>query len=403
MECRLSLAQLWTSITSEYRPPPKLSLSQWADTYGYLSAESSSQSGKWNTWPYQRAIMDALTDPEVEVITLMKSSRIGYTKMLNMAVGYHIHQDPCSLLVVQPTVEDGSGYSKEEIDPMLRDMPVLDGLVSDPRTRDSSNTIMTKAYPGGVLHIVGANSARGFRRITVRKVFFDEVDGYPPSAGTEGDQLGLGKKRAEDAWNRQFIIGSTPTVKGFSKVERSYEQSDRRQFHVPCPHCKEKQVLEFKNLRWPKGEPKKAHFVCIHCEQEIGESSKYWMLENGEWVARDEFEGHAGFHLWAAYSLQPNATWGQIAVDFLEAKDDPLSLQVFVNTTFAETFEEQGTEVDEHELFKRRESYQQVPKEVLFLTCGVDVQADRLCRKPSSQVSLKPWYIPRGLDIGPPQ
>ncbi len=254
--------------------------------------------------------MDVLTDPEVEIITLMKSSRIGYTKMLNMAVGYHIHQDPCSLLVVQPTVEDGGGYSKEEIAPMLRDTLVLDGLVSDPRTRDSSNTIMTKAYPGGVLHIVGANSARGFRRITVRKVFFDEVDGYPPSAGTEGDQLSLGKKRAEDAWNRQFIIGSTPTIKGFSKVEKSYEQSDRRQFYVPCPHCNEKQILEFKNLRWPKGEPKKAQFVCIHCNEDIDESNKYWMLENGQWVAREVFDGHAGFHLWAAYSLQPNATWG---------------------------------------------------------------------------------------------
>jgi phage terminase large subunit GpA-like protein len=36
-------------------------------------------------------------------------------------------QDPCPILVVQPTVEDAKGYSKEEIAPMLRDCEVLAG------------------------------------------------------------------------------------------------------------------------------------------------------------------------------------------------------------------------------------------------------------------------------------
>ncbi len=317
----------------------------------------------------------------------MKCSRIGYTKLINHVIGFHIEHDPCSLLVVQPTVEDGAGYSKEEIAPMLRDTPCLDKLVSDPRSRDSSNTIMTKAYPGGVLHVVGANSPRGFRRITVRKVLFDEVDGYPASAGTEGDQIKLGEKRAEDAWNRQFIIGSTPTIKGFSKVERSFESSDKRFYHVPCPHCKKKQKLEFKNLIWPKGEPKKAHFVCTHCNKDIDESKKYWMLEHGEWIAEKPFDGHAGFHIWAAYSLQPNASWGQIATDFLEAKDDPLTLQVFVNTSLAETFEQASIDVDEDSLYARRENYEKLPDKNLVITCGVDVQADRL------ELEAKGWGI----------
>ena len=71
----LKTLKLWT-------PPPKLSLSEWADQYAYLSPESSAQPGKWQTIPYQKGIMDALTDPRVEKVTFMKSARVGYTKIL---------------------------------------------------------------------------------------------------------------------------------------------------------------------------------------------------------------------------------------------------------------------------------------------------------------------------------
>ena len=180
-----------------FRPPKKLSLSEWADEYAYLSAESSAEGGRWRTQPYQIGIKDAITDPSIEQVTVMKSARVGYSKILNHVIGYHIHQDPCPMMIVQPTIEDATGYSKEEISPMLRDTPCLQGLVSDPKSKDGENTLLQKKFPGGTLGLVGANSARGFRRVSRRIVLFDEVDGYPPSAGTEGDQIKLGIRRAE--------------------------------------------------------------------------------------------------------------------------------------------------------------------------------------------------------------
>jgi phage terminase large subunit GpA-like protein len=151
---------------------------------------------------------------------------VGYTKIINHSVAYHIVHDPCPQMVVQPTVDDAEGYSKEEIAPMLRDTPALVGLVSDPKTRSTNNTITRKIYPGGYLVLVGANSARGFRRITVRIVYFDEVDAYPPSAGSEGDQIKLGSRRTETFWNRKIIIGGTPTIKNFSRIEKHFHLSE---------------------------------------------------------------------------------------------------------------------------------------------------------------------------------
>ena len=136
--------------------------------------------------------MDAISDPGVEQVTVMKSARVGYTKILDATVGYYMHMDPCPIMVVQPTVEDAEGYSKEELAPMLRDCRALAELMPDPSSRDSNNTILHKIFPGGSLSVVGANSGRGFRRVSRKVVLFDEVDGYPPSAGTEGDQIKLG-------------------------------------------------------------------------------------------------------------------------------------------------------------------------------------------------------------------
>jgi terminase, large subunit len=225
-----NLLRLERAAYKAFKPPEKLTLSEWADRYAFLSAESSAEGGRWHTLPYQKGIMDAITDPRVEQVTVMKSARVGYSKILNHTIAFHVHQDPCPIMLVQPTIEDAQGYSKEEIAPMLRDTPCLKGLVSESKAKDGANTILQKQFPGGTLSMVGANSPRGFRRVSRRVVLFDEVDGYPASAGAEGDQIKLGIRRTEYYWNRTIVAGSTPTVKDFSRVERMFLQTDQRRY-----------------------------------------------------------------------------------------------------------------------------------------------------------------------------
>lgn len=383
-----NLDQLIAETFRAWAPPPKLSLSEWADQYAYLSAESSAEAGKWHTLPYQKGIMDAFTDPTIEQISVMKSARVGYTKILNNIIGYHIHYDPCPIMLVQPTIEDAEGYSKEEIAPMLRDTPVLRGLVADARSRDSNNTIVQKNFPGGTLSLVGANSPRGFRRVSRRVVLFDEVDGYPPSAGAEGDQIKLGIKRSEFYWNRKIASGSTPTVTEQSRIEKMFMESDQRRYFVPCPHCGEKQFLKWGGkdepygIKWPEGDPMSAYYVCEKNGCIIDHSHKKTMIENGEWRATADGNGkHAGFHIWAAYSFSPNATWGHLATEFLDSKDDPLKLKTFVNTALGETWEEEySARLDAEGIGDRAENYDMltVPKGALLLTAGIDVQDNRI-------------------------
>lgn len=364
------------------KPPKKMTLSEWADEYFYLSAESSAEAGRWHTLPYQKGIMDAITDSAIEQISVMKSARVGYTKIMNAAIGYFIHQDPCSIMVVQPSIEDAQGYSKEEIAPMLRDVPVLRGLVSDSKTKDGDNNILQKNFPGGTLGMIGAHSGRGFRRVSRRVVIFDEVDGFPAGgAGDEGDQIKLGIKRTEYFWNRKILAGSTGLLKDHSRIERLFLAGDQRRYFVPCPQCGHFQYLKWKNMHWPEGEPQNAYFVCEENGCVIEHRDKRPMIEKGEWRGTAPFDGkHASFHIWAAYSFSPNASWGQIAKEFLESKHDPDLLKTFVNLLLGETWEEEySAKLGAGELEQRAELYESntAPAGVLVCTAGVDVQDNR--------------------------
>ena len=374
--------QLRGVILKLWKPPPRLSLSEWADRYAVLSAESSAEAGRWKTLAYQKGVMDAFTDPKVEMVVWMKSARVGATKIFNHLVAYHMHQDPCPVMVVQPTVEDAEGYSKDEIAPMCRDTPVLRDLVSDPKAKDASNTILAKQFPGGVLGMVGANSARGFRRVSRRVVLFDEVDGYPASTN-EGDQIKLGIRRSEYYWNRKIGIASTPTVKGLSRIETWFERTDQRRYYVPCPFCERMQYLRWPQIKWEKNRPETAAYECEECKELIPHSKKRWMVDRGEWrpTQPSESPGYVGFHLWAGYSYSPNATWEQLVREFLEVKSNPEQLRTFVNVVLGETWEENySSKVNAEGLMERVEQYERgvVPDGVLCLTAGVDVQDNRL-------------------------
>ena len=380
-----NLLLLEKTAFNSFKPPEKLSLSDWADQYAYLSTESSAEGGRWRTLPYQKGIMDAITDPDIEQVTVMKSARVGYTKILNHIIAYHIHQDSCPIMVVQPTIEDATGYSKEEVAPMLRDTPCLQGLVSDPKAKDGSNTLLQKNFPGGTLSLVGANSPRGFRRVSRRVVLFDEVDGYPlGGAGTEGDQIKLGIRRTEYYWNRKIVSGSTPTIKDFSRIERMFLQTNQMRYYCPCPECGHMQYLRWSQFTWQNDDPDTVKYKCESCNHLIPDTKKRYMVERGEWRATAPGKSkHVGFHIWAAYSYSPNASWPNLVEEFLESKDDPEQLKTWINTILGETWEDQyQAKVGADALMIRaaEAKYERAkpPKEVLFLTAGIDTQDDRL-------------------------
>lgn len=328
-----------------------------------------------------------MCDPAVRESVLMKSAQVGGTEAVNNIIGYHIDQDPAPMLLLQPTLEMAEAWSKDRLAPMIRDTSALADKIADPKARDSGNTLLHKRFAGGHLTIVGANSPAGLASRPIRVLLCDEVDRFPSSAGTEGDPVDLARRRTATFRNRKVLMISTPTVKGSSRIESAFEQSDQRYYFVPCPHCEAMQRLVWAQVHWPQDRPEEAAYVCQHCGAEIDEAQKSRMLAAGEWRSSQPFNGIAGFHISELYS--PWTSWAEMARAFLRAKPFPETLQTWINTALGETWEDSGEKLESVGLMARRESYtaQSIPAGVRLLTAGTDVQDDRL------EVFLYGWGV----------
>mgnify|MGYP006425790175 CR=1 FL=1 len=379
------------------RPDPDLTVSSWADRHRMLSQRASAEPGLYRTdrTPYMRAIMDALSpQSQAQRVVFMKSAQVGATEAGLNWLGFIIHHAPGPALLVMPTVETAKRNSRQRIDPMIEDTPALREKILPARARDSGNTVLSKDFPGGVLVMTGANSAVGLRSMPARYLMLDEVDGYPASVDEEGDPISIAEARARTyAHRRKVLIVSTPTVAGVSRVEQEWEKSDQRRYMVPCPECGGMQWLQFQRLNWAEDRPDDAHYVCEHCDARIEERHKTWMLANGEWTATsDHGDGETvGFHINGLYSPVGWLSWSEIARQWLAATTDD-ARRVFTNTILGETWRERGDAPDWARIYERRETWPdaRVPAGALFLTAGVDLQADRL------EISV--WAWGRGLE-----
>jgi phage terminase large subunit GpA-like protein len=362
-----------------WRPASKLPLSEWADRYRILSSESSAESGQWITAkaPYERGIMDAISDPLIPRVVVQKASQMGVTDcaILN-AIGYYMDQDPCPILCVQPTIELAEAFSTDRLAPMLRDSPRLRGLVADPRSKDSSNTLRRKSFKGGFIALGGANSAASLSGRPIRVLLLDEADRYPPSAGSEGNPLQLAVARTSAFWNRKIVIVSSPSMKGVSHIEREMAESTCEHWYLPCPSCAFTQTLSWDRIRFSD-----ATHRCLECKEH---APKYrWLAGKGRWRAHRPLDERGnkvltrGFYLSGLYN--PWVEWAILITEFVRAArtlddGDIEPLKAFRNTRLGELFEDRGERIEIDLYRERREIFaSEIPDGVLVLTCGVDV------------------------------
>jgi phage terminase large subunit GpA-like protein len=258
-------------------------------------------------------------------------------------------------------------------------------------------------YPGGHLTLAGANSAAGLSMRPIRVVLLDEVSRYPASAGTEGDPVTLAVKRTTTFWNRKIVMVSSPALEGSCRITAAYEETDQREYHLACPHCGEKQVLDWSRVEWKKEEdvsprrhlPDTAHYHCLDCGKPWTDAQRWAALPHGEWIAKDPSRiNRPGFRISQLYS--PWKRMGELAREYLESRGNMEREKAFHNTVLALPYRVSGITADADRLHERRENYRRgtVPERALVLTAGVDVQTDRLeCEVVGWGRGLESWSI----------
>lgn len=379
---------LWRKALQALRPPEKKPLSEWIEGNMDIPREVSATPGRVRLWSFQRGIADAISDPEIERVTVRKPVRVGYSTLLTgMMLSYAVNE-PSPILMVLPTDDDCRDYVVSDLEPIAEATKATKGKLSAGADPNGRSTLTHRRFPGGFLKVKAGRSPRNLRRHNARILAIDEEDGFEPLE--EGDPVELAIKRTFSYADRKIVRGSTPKGGATSSIIAAYEDSDQRVFRIGCPYCTHRFQPLWGHLKWPEGRPEEAELECPACEGRIPERLKAQLVEEGDWFARrPEVVGHAGFHLNVLVSLLPNAKWAMLAKEWLAAKDDPAKLRPFVETYLAERWDEGADLVDHEELYKDRVEIGLgghdedglvlgCPEDVLLLTCGVDVQGDRL-------------------------
>ena len=331
-------------LRSLFRPEPQTAV-EWADANYYLPKESAYQEGRWETLPFQRAIMNAMGSDYIREVNVVKSARVGYSKMLLGVYAYFIEHKQRNTLIWLPTDGDAENFMKTHVEPTIRDIPLLLALAPWYGKKHRDNTLTMKRFSNGRgFWCLGGKAAKNYREKSVDVAGYDELAAFDEDIEQEGSPTFLGDKRIEGSVWPKSIRGSTPKVRGTCQIERAASESPHfMRFHVACPHCGEEQYLKFGDketsfgLKWTPDDPSSVFYLCEHnaCvirQQELDftdaryicEKTGIWTRDGILWFSSsgEEIEppDSVTFHIWTAYS--PFTTWVQIVKDWMKTKGD---------------------------------------------------------------------------------
>lgn len=383
------IADLRRRFARSITPPDDLTVDQWADRYRILPRSSSAEGGPWRTdrFPFLREIMVDLSPSSwTEEIWIMKGAQLGFTEAALNYIFYSIDHSPAPMMYVQPTIDAVKEFAEQRFVSSMEECPTVKGKIVSESKSKTRNRILLKRFPGGILFLAGANSAPTLRSKPIERLIFDEPEGYPADLAGEGSPIELGIARLRNFPHRKILGLSTPGIRETSVIEPRFQQGDQRYYLVPCPHC-----MKLQRIDWPKIkydlvednplEPFNVRLVCEFCREEIYEHHKTWMLEHGKWVPLFTGRRIHSYFISSLYSPLGFYSWERAAQEWCRATHlrDRNLLKVFINTVLGETWTESNKTPETIGLTARREHYAApVPAGVLVLTCGVDVQEDRI-------------------------
>jgi phage terminase large subunit GpA-like protein len=302
-------------------PPPPPDITRWCEE-NIVFDERSPLPGPFQiaSFPFLREIHDVLS-PEhpCREVTIRGSAQWGKTvSIIQPTLGAWHEYTPLDSLVVHPTQSAATEWVRNKWLPMRRQAPGLREIFGDGRSGDNVDATFNQetVARNGSLKVASAGSPADLTGTTRRLVIMDDVSKYEMT--DMGDPEALAKSRADGFEDAKILRVSTSMIDGTCRISRSYMRSDRRLYHVPCPHCGDMAPLTWENLK-KNIDPERLHAACFTCDAcggVIEHHHKRAMVAAGQWVAHNPAGDHPGFHLWRAYV--PQRDWASIAVEYAQ-------------------------------------------------------------------------------------
>ncbi len=410
-----------TSLTEDVE---HLRPSDFNEQYRYLPNSVTSIPGfiRYDVTPFMREIVDCFdVDSPVREVSLKKGVQIGYSTVIESgALYFMVHVRVLPLMYITSDKEMATARIENNFLPMLQQS----GFGHILRSSDEGNlrkTGKTKDHlqfeGGGYLVPYGAQNANKMASFSIAVMFKDEIDKWPEFIGKEGDPDELTDHRCSGFWERRKIFrGSTPLIKGTSKIEAAYLRGDQRKYLVACKKCNHFQELRWESVdketgivggfQWELEDGSLILESVCYCCQKCGEQhyeydKELLFSESGgahwEPTAKPKEPNIRSYHLPALYSPIGMQPWYKCVSSYLKGFDTETQkvtnigkYQIFYNNILAEPFEIRGAYVRFTSVSAHRRaiySFGEIPNEyatkysgspILFLTCQVDVHKNNL-------------------------
>lgn len=346
---------------SLYRPTPKRTVVQWAEEFLRLSGRYTEQPGPFSTAvrPYTREPLEAWKDPAAHEVILCWGSQTAKTTTLKAGLAWMICEDPSPSLWLMPSEQVARSFVRTRWLPFLEDSPVIQAEFP---TNRHLLTLLEQHFRRCTINFIGSNSPANLASRPVRILVADEVDKFADETDEEADALDLALQRLKAFSSSKAFLTSTPTVEG-GRIWQQFLRGDQRRFYVPCPHCREFIKLLWEQVKWDQDArmpdrrwdlqrvAASARYECQACGGSITNAQKVAALRLGEWRPENPgaMPGVRSYHLSSLYAPDRKCTWGNLAVQFLEAKVGSVGLRGFVNGVLAEPWKDQLGVIDDFE------------------------------------------------------
>lgn len=411
------------AIAQAMTPDPELHLDQWSEQHVVIP-KGSAFAGPYRLahTPMARRILQCLSPSHhaTRVVVRGASQMLKTQVAVNAILGW-IDGAPANILTLEPTDKLAKRLSARVAKAIDACSPVR-AKVAKPRSRDARNTIDTKEFDGGAVHIVTAGAAANLAEIPARYVIGDEIDRMDVSVNEEGDPIALAEARTTtyEGISKTYLV-SSPTIVGASKIDAEFARGTQETYHVPCPRCGHLHALEQDNFHYDYDEASdrvaSAWFACPDCGGLIEEHHKPTMLADqamggqARWVAASDGDGETvSFHINAFYAPLGSISWRRLARQHAHAerraqRGDTSARQVYYNTRLALSYDNATSTTTVDKLMARREPLpaRVIPDAALVLTMAVDTQPDRLeCHIRAWGPGMESWPIDTIILVGDP-
>lgn len=407
-----------------FLPPERMTVAQHAAKKRWLNNQGGGFVGRWShdEAPYLVEPMEALTSDDHLTVAVAGPGRSGKTAIAENWIGYAVDVDPADTLWYEPTDDVVEAYVKSVINDMIVDHPHLRQNLG-PLPIDRS--IHFKRFVTG-MHIEFLPMAENnLRNKSAPRLVLDEIDAAPDSLGDVYGQADL-RRQTFGRGSTVLAISHPDQALGLEParwtrgIMRLYAQSTRCTWWWPCPECGDYSspnptAARVMALHYPEDAPldeirDAAALLCPSCGGLIADRHRRAMNLHGKWAGLGQvvlpdgtIEGErrrndiAGYWIVGAMSPFIIGGLGALAAAKVAAERDRLvsgddkPLRTVMARRFGVPYEppKRTGEVDAATLADRAEDHPlgMVPQGVRFLTCMVDVQANRF------EVMVRGWGI----------